>query len=64
MAEASAAPNNQSVEFEGAPKPKKNAKADMLRKRGLISDAQAEKRGLAMKKTPDDGETANLLTAS
>lgn len=60
MSETAPAPNNKAVVFEGSPK----RKADALRKRGLISDAQAEKRGLAMKKTPDDGEMANLLTAS
>lgn len=36
MAEIMPAPTNKGVVFEGSPK--RNAKADALRKRGLISD--------------------------
>jgi hypothetical protein len=61
MAETAPDPNNKSVIFAGKAK---QAKADALRKRGLISDRQAQKKGLTMEKVPADGEIANLGTPS
>jgi hypothetical protein len=64
MAETVPEPNNQPVVFGVKAKP---TKADALRKRGLISDKQAQKKGLAPLAPPKsaaDGEMANLLQAS
>jgi hypothetical protein len=64
MAETAPQANNKSIVFSGKAK---LAKADSLRKRGLISDRQAEKKGLTPLTPPKsvaDGETANLLQAS
>lgn len=51
MAETAPAPNNRLIKFMGNPAVEK---ASALRKRGVISDRQAEKRGLAEPKPDAD----------
>lgn len=55
MAETAPAPNNRLIKFMGNPAVEK---ASALRKRGMISDRQADKRGLAP--MSDERELASL----